>query len=71
MALYSVIVPAYNPGRALKECLGGLENQSIPQEHYEVIVVDDGSTDDASRIAEGFKVKYIFQTNQGADISRL
>jgi cellulose synthase/poly-beta-1,6-N-acetylglucosamine synthase-like glycosyltransferase len=42
----SVIVPAYNAEATLGRCLNGLSNQTVSQDHYEVIVVDDGSEDD-------------------------
>lgn len=42
----SVIVPAYNAGATLDRCLASLLHQTIPQDAYEVIVVDDGSSDD-------------------------
>ena len=41
----SVIVPTYNRWHILKETLNSLSNQTQPREDYEVVVVDDGSTD--------------------------
>jgi cellulose synthase/poly-beta-1,6-N-acetylglucosamine synthase-like glycosyltransferase len=49
----SVVVPAYNAAGTLSGCLQALLQMSL-SEPYEVIVVDDGSTDDTARIAEGF-----------------
>ena len=48
--LVSVVIPTYNRLPILKKCLLSLENQSIksPSFEYEVIVVDDGSTDGTS-----------------------
>jgi glycosyltransferase involved in cell wall biosynthesis len=46
MALVSVIVPTYNTGDALHGVVKALDAQSLPQSDFEVIVVDDGSTDD-------------------------
>jgi glycosyltransferase involved in cell wall biosynthesis len=41
----SVIVAAYNTGAPLHELVRSLDGQSMPQDQFEVIVVDDGSTD--------------------------
>lgn len=42
----SVIVPTYNTGTYVEECAPSLLEQSLPPDEYEVIYVDDGSTDD-------------------------
>ncbi|MFJ4686701.1 glycosyltransferase family 2 protein [Streptomyces sp. NPDC088789] len=42
----SVIVPVYNTGKYIDECAPSLLGQSLPADEYEVIYVDDGSTDD-------------------------
>lgn len=47
----SVVVPAYNAAAALPGCLAALQAQSYPRERYEVIVVDDASTDNSAEIA--------------------
>ena len=41
----SVVVPVYNPGRDIDDCIRTLLDQSLPASEYEVIFVDDGSTD--------------------------
>lgn len=66
----SVVIPAYNSEKSLYYCLESLTNQSIPKASYEVIVVDDGSTDRTSEIARDFNVKYLFQENQGPASAR-
>ncbi|BBB00168.1 putative glycosyl transferase [Actinacidiphila reveromycinica] len=43
----SVIVPVYNTGKYLAECAPSLLGQSLPEDEYEVIYVNDGSTDDS------------------------
>jgi glycosyltransferase involved in cell wall biosynthesis len=45
MLKVSVIVPVYNPGPNIDECIESLLGQSLPPDEYEVIFVDDGSTD--------------------------
>ena len=42
---FSVIVPTYNRLGEIREILGSLETQLLPKEKFEVIIVDDGSTD--------------------------
>ena len=41
----SVVVPVFNPGRDIDDCIRTLLGQSLPDDEYEVIFVDDGSTD--------------------------
>ena len=41
----SAIVPVYNPGSHMDDCIRTLVSQSLPRDEYEVIFVDDGSTD--------------------------
>jgi glycosyltransferase involved in cell wall biosynthesis len=65
----SVIVCSYNGGKTLAACLDSLGKLNYPD--YEVILVDDGSTDDTAYIASQFpKVRYIHQTNQGLSHAR-
>jgi glycosyltransferase involved in cell wall biosynthesis len=42
----SAIVPVYNPGKHIDRCIESLIGQSLPTDEYEVIFVDDGSTDE-------------------------
>ena len=46
--LASVIVPVYNGSGVIERCLNALCGQAISPDQYEVIVVDDGSTDDTA-----------------------
>lgn len=65
----TVIVPAYNVEQYLEKCLDSILSQDF--EKLEVIVVDDGSTDDSPKIAEAYKEKYpnivkvLHQSNRG------
>jgi glycosyltransferase involved in cell wall biosynthesis len=66
----SVIVPVYNPGHYIDDCVDSLLRQSLPDDEYEVIFVDDGSTDDTpARLdavaAEHPHVHVIHQENSG------
>jgi glycosyltransferase involved in cell wall biosynthesis len=70
----SVIVPIYNAARFLDECLGSIEKQTLS--HYEVIMVNDGSTDDSQSIAETYakrdeRFKLVnLNTNRGLPAAR-
>jgi GT2 family glycosyltransferase len=65
----SVVVCSYNGGRTLAQCLSSLVDLDYPD--YEVIVVDDGSTDDTREILGQFPwVRAIHQSNQGLSAAR-
>ena len=66
----SIIVPAYNAAETLGECLAALLDQSIPRSEYEVIVVDDGSTDETQEVAKKCGVRLLSQPNQGPGAAR-
>ena len=69
----SIIIPAYNVGSYLEECVNAFLSQTYI--NYEIIIIDDGSTDDTYTIGEKIalqnnKVKIIHQENQGVSIAR-
>src|SRR3989440_637041 len=65
----SVIVCSYNGGHTLAACLDSLGKLNYP--NYEVILVDDGSTDDTAYVAAQFpSVRYIHQSNHGLSHAR-
>lgn len=59
----SVIVPAYNEESCIEACLNSLLSQTHPS--YEIIVVDDGSTDRTIDIVKDFQVTLLRQAHQG------
>jgi glucosyl-dolichyl phosphate glucuronosyltransferase len=67
----SVIIPTYNRSLYLDTCLKSLLNQSLPKSKYEIIIVDNGSTDNTKKVVrryiEAFKnqVRYIFEPIPG------
>lgn len=71
--LISVIIPVYNVELYLAECLDSVLTQTYP--HYEVICVNDGSTDGSQAILENYAAKYdkiqvINQDNKGLSAAR-
>lgn len=66
----SVIVPAYNSQAYISKCIETLLAQTYRHENYEVIVVDDGSTDETADIIKNYPVRYIYQKNQGPAAAR-
>lgn len=61
----SIVVPAYNAEAALARCLAGLLNQTVPKENYEVIIVDDASTDGTAAVAAQYPVQVVRQPHGG------
>ena len=49
---FSIIIPAYNVGEYLQDCLASIQRQSFTD--FEVLIVDDGSTDGTGRVAQEF-----------------
>lgn len=68
----SIIVPVYNASDFLKECIDSLINQNTKYS-YEVICIDDGSTDNSLEILSSYndkKIKVIHQENGGIASAR-
>jgi glycosyltransferase involved in cell wall biosynthesis len=68
MPLVSVIVPAFNEEKFLGNCLESLENQDFKD--FEIIVVDNNSTDKTAEIAKKFGVILVSEKNQGVAFAR-
>lgn len=73
MKKFSIIIPVYNVEPYLKKCLYSIEKQTYS--NFEVIVIDDGSKDKSSQIAQKFVDKdtryhLIIQENQGVSAAR-
>lgn len=70
MPRVSVVIPTYNCARFLGRTIESVLRQTYRD--YEVIVVDDGSTDDTQKLISGYSglVRYLYQENQGASAAR-
>ena len=69
--LISVVIPAYNREKTIKNAIRSVLNQNYKE--LEILVVDDGSTDNTSNVVKSIndsRVKYIYQKNQGACAAR-
>lgn len=67
-SLISIIIPVYNCQDYLKRCLDSVFLQDYS--NYEVICIDDGSTDDSAQIAKEYNVRYCYQENSGQAVAR-
>ncbi len=68
---FSIVIPTYNRGHILQQTLNGVLHQSYT--NFEIIVVDDGSTDMTQQIIQSFndpRIKYIHKQNEERSIAR-
>ena len=73
MIKLSIIVPIYNAQNHLKKCIESIINQT--EKDIEIILIDDGSTDDSLKICneyqrKDFRINVIHQKNSGVSIAR-
>ena len=71
MALISIIIPTYNYAEYIQKAIDSVLAQTY--KNCEIIVVDDGSTDNTQEIIENKyknKVRYYYQENKGAPAAR-
>lgn len=67
----SVIIPVYNGEETIRGCLDALMSQDYPKEDYEVIIVDDGSTDGTREVVKRYPVRLIeLKENMGRIAAR-
>ncbi len=70
---FSIIIPAYNYAHFLPVTLASVLAQQIEPEDLEIVIVDDGSTDDTRKVVKTFahpSIKYIYQKNAGHSAAR-
>lgn len=73
--MISWIVPAYNVESLIIQCLKSLVSVGIPEDEYEIIVINDGSTDNTLKVIKDFaccfsSIKVFTQENQGISVTR-
>lgn len=73
MPKFSIIIPVYNVEPYLEKCLQSIVNQTFKD--FEIIIVNDGSTDNSSLIIEEYhknykNIKVVHQENQGLSVAR-
>ena len=75
MCRLSIIIPMYNSEKYISDCLDSILHINLNKEDYEVIIVNDGSTDKSKDIVDPYianndNFKYIEQENQGSSGAR-
>ena len=71
MSKVSLIVPVYNTSKYLEKCINSLINQTL--DDIEIIIINDGSTDNSEKIIKKFndkRIKYIAKQNEGIGKTR-
>lgn len=67
--LISVVITCFNHGKYLNNAIESVLDQSYP--HYEIIVIDDGSTDNSKAVATSYaQITYVYQPNHGVSSAR-
>ena len=65
--LITVLITTYNYGRFIEEAIDSVLSQDFPEDRIEIVIIDDGSTDDtAERLRKyGSSIRYFYQANAG------
>ena len=58
MIQFSIVVPVYNVQDYLERCVESVVHQSYSRDHLQIILVDDGSTDESGSLCDSFAEKY-------------
>jgi glucosyl-dolichyl phosphate glucuronosyltransferase len=73
----SLVICTYNRCRYLPEALESIRNQNLPAEKFELVIVDNNSTDDTATIAQKFisdnphlNARYVFEAEKGLSVAR-
>jgi glycosyltransferase involved in cell wall biosynthesis len=68
----SVIIPAFQCAAYLPQCLDSVLGQTYPMDRIEIILVDDGSTDETPQVAAAYagRIRYLRQPNRGVSAAR-
>ena len=73
--LLSIVIPAYNAAEYIDDCLESCTSQNISPEKYEIVIINDGSTDNTLERAEKWasahrNIKILTQENKGLSMAR-
>ncbi|MBM3134215.1 MAG: glycosyltransferase family 2 protein [Chloroflexi bacterium] len=66
----SVVIPAYNEARYIGDCLEALQAQTYPPQQFEIIVADNGSSDDTARLARAYGARVVMELKKGVALAR-
>jgi glycosyltransferase involved in cell wall biosynthesis len=73
----SVIIPNYNDAKYIPQCLDSIINQKLKSDEFEIIMVNDGSTDNSLEVIQNYAKKYseykiiiIDKENEGVSVAR-
>ena len=61
----SIIIPVYNEEKHIKDCIDSIHKSNYPQSKMEIIVIDDGSTDDTFKILSQYNDIKLLKQNHG------
>lgn len=72
---FSLIIPVYNVERYIERCIKSCANQQLSHKEFEIIAINDGSTDNSGRILQSLSKTYsnvivINQENNGVSAAR-
>lgn len=75
MVYLSIIVPMYNAEKYIDKCLTSILEQDLPKDEYEIILLNDGSTDNTMTIAERYarehtEIRLFQHSNMGISATR-
>jgi glycosyltransferase involved in cell wall biosynthesis len=73
--LLSIVIPTFNESRDLPRCLASIANQDFDKNKFEVIIVDNYSTDDTLKVAQSFRknisLRVILNPTKDAEVSKM
>lgn len=73
--MISIIIPTYNSAKTIRRCVESIIASSTSETQYEIIIIDDGSTDETADICLSIRdgnerIKYYYKENEGVSIAR-
>lgn len=73
--IFSIVIPTYNNCKILRKCLQHIVQQDFSKDKYEIIIIDDGSTDNTKKNVENLmqvhkNIRYYYKKNEGHGSAR-